>query len=48
MTVRKQGNQYFAQREGEPSIYELEVKSVADVRDAATKVKESSPETKKK
>ena len=24
VTIRKQGNQYFAQRENEPSIYELD------------------------
>jgi hypothetical protein len=47
--ITKQGDQYFAQRDGEPSIYELSVKSVADVRGAATEVKEpSAPAVKKK
>ncbi len=48
VTVTKQGEQYFAQREGEPSIYELSARSVVDVREAATGVKEQAPAAAKK
>jgi len=34
-------------RDGEPSIYELSAKSVVDVREAATGVKEQAPAKKK-
>jgi len=46
--VNKQGDKYFAQREGEPSIYELDAKAVEDLEKAATDVKEAAPEPKKK
>jgi hypothetical protein len=46
--VSKQGDKYFAQREGEPSIYELDAKSVDDLERAATDVKEAAPAPKKK
>jgi hypothetical protein len=46
--IRKQGSRYFAQREGEPSIYELDSKAVEDLQKAAGEVKEAAPEAKKK
>jgi Domain of unknown function (DUF4340) len=46
--ISKQGEQYFAQREGEPSIYELDGKAVADLQKAASDVKEATPEPPKK
>jgi hypothetical protein len=48
VTIRRQGNQYFAQRENEPSIYELDSKSVDDLQKAAGEVKEAAPAPKKK
>lgn len=48
VTIRKQGNQYFAQRENEPSIYELDAKAVGDLEKAAADVKEAAPEPAKK
>jgi len=47
-TIRKQGAQYFAQRAGEPSIYELDGKAVDDLQKAASEVKEAPPEPAKK
>lgn len=48
VTIRKQGNRYFAQRENEPSIYELDAKAVEDLQKAAADVKEAAPEPAKK
>jgi hypothetical protein len=48
VTITKQGDQYFAQRENEPSIYELDAKAVDDLQKAATDVKEAAPEPAKK
>jgi hypothetical protein len=48
VTIRKQGDQYFAQREGEPSIYQLDAKSVEDLQTAAKDVKPAPPEAAKK
>jgi hypothetical protein len=48
VAISKQGSQYFAQREGEPSIYELDSKAVEDLTKAAADVKEAAPEPKKK
>jgi hypothetical protein len=48
VTISKQGDQYFAQREGEPSIYELDAKSVDDLTKAANDIKEAAPEPAKK
>lgn len=48
VTIRKQGNQYFAQRENEPGIYELDAKAVDDLQKAAADVKEAAPEAPKK
>jgi hypothetical protein len=43
VTIAKEGDRYFAQREGEPSIYELDAKSVEDLQKAAGDVKEQAP-----
>jgi hypothetical protein len=48
VTIRKQGTDYFAQREGEPSIYQLDAKAVDDLQSAASAVKEAAPEPVKK
>ena len=44
VTISKQGDQYFAQRENEPSIYVLDGKAVEDLQKAAADVKEAPPE----
>lgn len=43
VTIRKRGTQYFAQRENEPSIYELDAKAVEDLQKAAADIKEAAP-----
>jgi hypothetical protein len=43
VTIRKLGAQYLAQRENEPSIYELDGKSVEDLQKAIADVKEAAP-----
>jgi len=48
VSISKQGEQYFAQREGEPSIYEVDGKAVADLQNAASGVKEAAPAPVKK
>ncbi|HXA48889.1 MAG TPA: DUF4340 domain-containing protein [Candidatus Acidoferrum sp.] len=48
VTITRQGDQSFAQREGEPSIYVLDSKAVEDLQKAAGDVKEASPEQPKK
>ena len=48
VTIRKQGAEYFAQRENEPSIYELDAKAVEELEKAAADVKEAAPEPAKK
>ena len=48
VTIRKQGTQYFAQRENEPSIYELDGATVDALIKAAADVKEAAPEPPKK
>jgi ribosomal protein L12E/L44/L45/RPP1/RPP2 len=48
VTIRKQGTEYFAQRDGEPSIYQLDGKAVDDLLRAAADVKEAAPEPAKK
>ena len=48
VTIRKQGTEYFAQRDGEPSIYELDSKTVDDLQAAVSGVKEAAPEPVKK
>jgi hypothetical protein len=46
--VGKRGEEYFAQREGEPSIYELDAKAVEGLEKAAHDVKDAAPAPKKK
>ena len=48
VTIRKQGADYFAQREGEPSIYQLDAKTFDDLQSAVSGVKEAAPEAPKK
>jgi hypothetical protein len=48
VVISKQGTQYFAQRENEPSIYELDSKAVDDLQKAASDVKEPPPAAPKK
>jgi len=48
VTIRKQGDNYFAQRENEPSIYQLDAKAVDDLQAAAKDVKPAPPEAPKK
>jgi hypothetical protein len=45
VSITKQGSQYFAQRENEPSIYELDSQAVDDLEKAASDVKEPAPPT---
>jgi len=47
VTITKQGDTYFAQRENEPSIYQLDSKAVEDLQKAANDVKEFQPPKKK-
>jgi hypothetical protein len=42
VTVSKQGDQYFAKRDNEPSIYVLDAKAVDDLKSAASGVKEQT------
>ena len=48
VTITKQAERHFAQREGEPSIYVLDAKSVEDLTKAANDIKEAAPDTAKK
>jgi hypothetical protein len=48
VTITKQGTRYFAQRENEPGIYELDGKAVDDLQKAAQDVKEAPAEPPKK
>jgi hypothetical protein len=48
VSISKQGTQYFAQRDGEPSIYELDSKVVEELQKAAADVKVAAPEQPKK
>jgi hypothetical protein len=48
VTVTKQGNQYFAKRENEPGIYELDSHAVDELQKAAADVKEAKPAPAKK
>jgi len=47
VSITKQGDTYFAKRENEPSIYELDSKAVEELRKAASDVKEFQPPKKK-
>ncbi len=48
ITILQQGSQYFAQRANEPSIYELDGKTVGDLQKTAAAVKEAPTAPKKK
>jgi hypothetical protein len=48
VTITKQETQYFAKREGDASIYEMDAQAVADVQKAAADVKEAAPAAGKK
>jgi hypothetical protein len=43
VTITKQGDKYFAKRDGEPGIYGVDSKAVEDLQKAATDVKEAAP-----
>ena len=45
--ISKSGNNYYARRENEPSIYELDGKVVQELQKAASDVKEFAPPKKK-
>jgi len=47
VTVTKQGDDYFATRAGEPSIYVLDASAVDDLQKGAAGVMEAAPEKKK-
>ncbi|MFN7998985.1 MAG: DUF4340 domain-containing protein [Bryobacteraceae bacterium] len=47
VSITKQGDTYFAKRENEPSIYQLDSKAVEDLQKAANDVKEFQPPKKK-
>jgi len=48
VTITRQGNQYFAQRDKEPGIYEVDGKVVEELQKAAADVKPVAPEVPKK
>jgi hypothetical protein len=48
VVIAKQGTRYFGQRDGEPSIYEIDAKSVEELTKAAGEIKEAAPEPAKK
>jgi hypothetical protein len=47
VTITKLGDTYFAKRENEPGIYELDGKGVDDLQKAAAQVREAQPPKKK-
>jgi hypothetical protein len=47
VTISRNQDQYFAQREGDPSIYQLDASAVDDLEKAARDVKEAPPAKKK-
>jgi hypothetical protein len=47
VTLGKRGTQWFAQRPGEPAIYEIDTKLVEELQSAARAVKPEAPEKKK-
>ena len=47
VSITKQGDTYFAKRENEPSIYQLDSKAVEDLQKAANEVKPFQPPKKK-
>jgi hypothetical protein len=48
VSIAKQGSQYFAKRENDPVIYEVDPKAVEELQSAAAGIKEAAPEAKKK
>jgi hypothetical protein len=48
VTVSKLGSKYFAKREGDPSIYELDGASVDGLQKASAEIKEAPPQQSKK
>ncbi len=48
VSISKQGTQYFAKRENDPVIYELDPKAVEELQSAAAGIKEAAPEANKK
>jgi hypothetical protein len=51
VTIMKQGANYIAKRENEPSVYSLDPKAVEELQKTAAEVKEfqaPKPDTKKK
>ena len=48
VAINKSGNQFYAKREGEPSIYELDTKAVGDLLTSAGQVKEFQQQPPKK
>ena len=48
VSITKEGNQYFARRENEQGIYELDSHAVEDLQKAASDVKEAKPAPAKK
>ncbi len=47
VSITKQGDAYFAKRENEPGIYQIDGKPVEDLQKAVSEVKESQPAKKK-
>lgn len=45
--VSKQGNDYFAKRENDPAIYQIETKAGDELMKAASEIKDAAPEKKK-
>jgi hypothetical protein len=43
VSISNQAGKYYAKREGEPTVYELDAKAVEDLQKAASEVKESQP-----
>jgi hypothetical protein len=48
VSITKQGSQYFAKRDGDASIYEMDAQPVEDLQKAAAEVKEAAPPAGKK
>jgi hypothetical protein len=47
VAISRKGDDYFAQREGDPSIYQLDASAVDDLEKAARDIKEAPPAKKK-
>jgi hypothetical protein len=43
VSITKQGNQFFAKRQDEPSIYALDSKALEDLQKAVSEIKEAAP-----